>query len=308
VATAKKKKPAPNPNQMLDQNGNPVSARQLAEDYGYAYAFLKQHSDVWKVFQAAVKNNYSPDRFKAAIRGTNWWTHTQASVRQYQLEVASDPKGVAAKVAGINATLAQRAAAMGAIMSSATLKKMASQAYMYNWNDAQIQAQLGNYVSAVNGVYHGAAANDADALKQMAWRNGINVPAASISSWVKAIESGKQTKDYYQQYIRTQAKALAPGFSRELDAGLDLFDIANPYMQAKAQILQLNPAGVDLFDPDVRKALSATGPDGKPTSKSLWEFEQDMRMKPEYLKTDTARDSAYSMAHKVLNDFGLMGA
>lgn len=298
---------ATNANAMLDENGNPMTARQLAENYGYAWSFLKQHSDVWKVFQQAVTKNYSPDRFKAAIRGTGWWKKTEASVRQYQLEVASDPRGVASKIAAVQATLAGQASSMGALMSTATLRKMAQNAYMHNWNADQIRTQLGNYVKAVNGVYHGAAANDSDAIKQMAWRNGINLSDKTVQSWVQAIEKGQQTKDYYQQYVRTQAKSLAPSFAKELDAGMDLFDIANPYMESKARLLQLDPASIDLNDQDVRQALSAKTPDGKPTSMSLWEFEQNMRNKPQYMKTDAARDSAYSIAHKVLNDFGFMG-
>jgi hypothetical protein len=103
------------------------------------------------------------------------------------------------------------------------------------------------------------------------------------------------------------AKTLAPGFASQIDAGQDLYDIAQPYLQAKAQLLQLDPAKIDLQDPDIRKALSAKDSAGKPTSQSLWEFEDSIRQKPEYLKTDAARDQAYSTAHKVLDDFGFMG-
>jgi hypothetical protein len=114
--------------------------------------------------------------------------------------------------------------------------------------------------------------------------------------------------NFYQDYIRKQARALAPSFANELDSGMDLVDIAAPYIQSKAKLLQLNPADIDLFDHDVRGALSAKDQAGvKPTSKSLWQFEQDMRNDPRYLKTDAARDQAYGVAHKVLSDFGFMG-
>lgn len=290
-----------------DSNGNPLTARQLAENYGYAWSFLKQHSDVWHVFTAAVSQNYSVEKFKAAIQGTNWWKKTQASVRQYQLEVASDPKSVAAKQSALFAQIQAKASAMGATASQSTLQTMAKTALMFGWNDVQVQQHLGNYVTATNGIYHGQAATDADSLKQLAWRNGLNVSANTLDSWVKGIAGGKQTTAYYNEYVRNQAKALAPSFAGQLDAGMDLYDIASPYIQAKASILQQDPNAIDLFDPDIRQALGATTSDGKPTSMSLWQFEQNLRSKPEYMKTDTARDSAYSIAHKVLNDFGLMG-
>lgn len=301
------KKHESNANSMLDENGNPMTARQLAENYGYAWSFLKQHSDVWKVFQQAVKSNYSPDRFKSAIRGTNWWKKTEANVRQYQLEIASDPAGVAAKIASASASLSYTADQMGATLSKATLKKMATSAYMHNWTPDQIRAQLGSYVKAVNGVYHGDAEDQYQNFKSIAYKNGIHLSSTAVNGWIQAIEKGKQTRSYYEQYIRDQAKALAPSFAHQLDSGVNLMDIASPYMEAKARLLQLDPANVDLFDNDVRQALSAKTPDGKPTSMSLWEFEQSMRHKPEYMKTDAARDSAYSIAHRVLSDFGFMG-
>jgi hypothetical protein len=290
-----------------DASGTHLTAQQLAENYGYAWSFLKQHGDVWKVFQAAVKNNYSADKFKAAIRGTNWYKTTADSVRQYQIQVASDPKTVAAKQASIMAQMADSANAMGAVVSSSIMQKLAKSALMYNWNESQIRSQLSTYVTAKNGIFNGQAGTDAESLGQLAWRNGIKLAPSTLQSWVKSIEGGKTNVAYYTQYLRNQAKALAPGFSNQLDGGMDLYDIASPYLQAKAQILEMDPSALDLFDPDVRQALSAKDSAGKPTSLSLWQFEQNMRMKPEYMKTTTARDQAYGIAHKVLNDFGFMG-
>jgi hypothetical protein len=197
---------------------------------------------------------------------------------------------------------------MGASLSRTALARITNNALMFGWNDSQIKDTLSSYVHTMNGVYNGQAGADADQLKQSAWRNGIKVSSATAQSWVQSIAAGKTSVNYYQDLLRKQAKTLAPGFSNELDSGMDLFDIASPYMQSKAQILQLDPASIDLFDNDVRGALSAKDAKGQPTSKSLWEFEQSMRNDPRYLKTDAARDQAYSTAHKVLSDFGLMGS
>jgi hypothetical protein len=162
---------------------------------------------------------------------------------------------------------------------------------MFGWNDNQIRDTLSSYVHTMNGVYNGQAGADSDQLKQTAWRNGIRVPSATIQSYVQSIAAGKTSVNYYQDLIRKQAKTLAPGFSDQIDSGMDLWDIASPYMQAKASLLQQDPAKIDLFDADVRQALSAKGADGKPTSMSLWEFEDKVRQNPEYMKTDTARDA-----------------
>jgi hypothetical protein len=288
-----------------------VTAQDLAESYGFAWAFLKQHKDVWNQFQSAVKNNWTPDKFVAELRNTKWWKGTQDTVRQYQLLAANDPKTLAAHRSSLSAQISDSAAAMGAVLTSKQLQRMTENALMFGWNDNQLRNTLGDYIHAKNGIYSGQAQNNAEALSQVAWKNGVRISSKAMDNWVQKISrngnSGNDTLNYYQQYVRNLAKQVAPGFTAELDSGMDLFDIANPYIQAKAQILQLNPADIDLFDSDVRSALSGKGTDGKPATKTLWQFEQDMRNDPRYMKTDAARDQAYGVAHKVLSDFGFMG-
>lgn len=287
--------------------GSAISASDLAEQYGFAMAFLKSHKDVYAKFQDAVKYTWTPDHFIAQLRGTQWWKTTANSVRQYQVMVAQDPATMNARRTALSAQIADSANTMGAGLTKNALARIAQNALMFGWNDSQIRDTLSSYVHTMHGVYNGQAGTDADQLRQVAWRNGLRVSSATLGNYVQSIAAGKTSVNYYQDLIRKQAKTLAPGFADQIDSGMDLFDIAQPYMQAKATLLQMDPAKIDLFDNDVRKALSAKDAQGKPTSMSLWEFENHIRQDPAYLKTDAARDSAYSTAHKVLTDFGLMG-
>jgi hypothetical protein len=69
----------------------------------------------------------------------------------------------------------------------------------------------------------------------------------------------------------------------------------------------MNPADIDLFDPDIRKAVSGVSKDGKPTSQSLWQFEQQIRGSSAWLKSQNAQDSTMSVGKKVLTDMGFQG-
>ena len=65
---------------------------------------------------------------------------------------------------------------------------------------------------------------------------------------------------------------------------------------------------VDLFNPTIRKALGSSGDkDGKPGSTPLWQFEQELRQDPRYMKTQKAQDSTMAVGHQVLRDMGLVG-
>lgn len=281
-----------------------LSASELAENYGFAMAFLKSHKDVYAKFQAAVAGSWTPDKFVAELKNTGWWKTTANSVRQYQILKTSDPATLGQRRQALMAQIHDSAMQMGSVMSTKQMSRIAENALMFSWNDAQVRDVLGSYTKTVNGVFNGQTGTDIDAVKQTAWRNGVNVSSATLQNWAQQMAKGNMTASYYQDYVRKQAKALAPGYTHELDSGMDLIDIAQPYIQSKAKLLEKNPADMDLFDPDIRGALSAKDSNGKPTSTSLWEFEQQMRKKPEWLKTQQAQDSTMATGHQVLKDMG----
>lgn len=282
---------------------NPTAA-ELASQYGFALAFMNSDPTLKALFNKAVKENWAPEKFQAELRASSWYQKNAESVRQYTVLKTTDPATFAQRKQALLTQLSQRAAQLGAPIPWNTLAQIADTALKFNYNDAQINQVLGGYVKSVNGVYNGNAATDSDAIRQTAWRNGVHLSESSVQSMMTQIAQGKATLAFFQNYVRNMAKTVAPGFAEQLDSGLDLYDIANPYIQAKAKILEMNPADIDLFDNDIRGALSATGADGKPASQSLWAFEQQMRRNPKWLTTQNANDTVMGIAHKVLQDFG----
>lgn len=284
-----------------------LSAAELAESYGFAYAFLKSDRSLWKLFNAAVKGNWTSDKFTVELKNTSWWRKNADSVRQYKYLSQTDPATLASRRQAMYLQLRDTVAGLGGSITPGGLAKFVSNALLFNWNEAQIREYAGGTVRAMNGIYYGQAGTDAGSIKQTAWRNGVRISDTTMQSWVQAIAQGNMDTNYYQNYIRKQAKSLAPGYADQLDAGMDLYDLANPYIQAKASILEKDPQSIDLFDPDIRKALSATDEKGQPASQSLWQFELSMRKNPEWRKTKNAQDAAAGAARQVLTDFGFQG-
>jgi hypothetical protein len=205
-----------------------LSAQELAENYGFALSFLKQHKDVYSKFQAAVAGTWSQEKFVAELKNTKWWQTTANSVRQYQVLKANDPATLGARRQALVAQIRDSAATMGATISNKQLAKVAENALMFQWNDNQLRDTLASYTKAVHGIYNGQAATDTDALKQTAWRNGVHVSSVQVQNWAQQIAKGNTSVNFYQDYIRKQARALAPSFANELDSGMDLVDIAAP--------------------------------------------------------------------------------
>jgi hypothetical protein len=74
-----------------------------------------------------------------------------------------------------------------------------------------------------------------------------------------------------------------------------------------SDILEIPDTAIDLFDPQIRSAMAYTLPDGKIGTKSIYNFEKELRKDDRWQYTNKAREQAASVATTVLRDFGFMG-
>lgn len=282
--------------------------QEFAEDYGYQLQFLKSDKELYGIFQKAVAGKWDATRFVAAVKASKWFkTHGEAYRQNLALKT-TDPATWKQRTGAQSAVVGDMARSMGAVLSSKDLTKIVEDSILFGWNDQQIRNTLVGKIKA--GSMTGEAAETRAALQQTAYRNGFNLPASSLDYFVKQIAAGNDTLEAVQQrYREAYGAKLAPGFEKEIKSGMDLYDIASPYMQTMAQTLELNPSDIDLFDPTIRKALgTSTDKDGKPGSTPLWQFEQELRRDGRFMKTKQAQDQTMAVGHKVLQDMGLVGS
>jgi hypothetical protein len=284
-----------------------LSASELAENYGFALSFFKSNKELWKIFNKAVKGNWTSTKFQAALKNTNWYRTTSKSYRDYVFAKNDDPASMAAKINDTTAQIIDAAHTMGARLSYKQAAAVARNSISHGWSDSQVRDYLAGYVRMKNGVFYGEAADTAEALRETAWRNGLRISSATLQSYARAVSRGDASVDEYKTRIRKSAASLAPDHADQLAAGQDLYDIAQPYMQAMASTLELPATDIDLFDRTIRGALSNRDSKGRPVTKTLWEFERDLRQDSRWLKTNKARDEMSSTARQVLSTFGFQG-
>ena len=285
-----------------------TSMQKFAEDYGYQLAFLKSDSELYAIFKKAVAGKWDATRFVAAVKASSWYKKHGEAYRQNLALKTTDPATWKQRLSGQIGILGDLAGQMGASLTTAQLTQIAEQSILMGWNDQQLRNVLATHIKA--GSVRGQASTLKQQLKETAYRNGFNASDSSIDYWVKQISAGKDTVEAVQQrYRESYGARLAPGFEKELKSGMDLYDVASPYMQTMAQTLELNPSDIDLFDPTIRKALSSSSDkDGKPGSTPLWEFEQNLRNDGRFMKTKQAQDQTMAVGRQVLKDMGLVGS
>lgn len=177
------------------------------------------------------------------------------------------------------------------------------------WLDEQVKQKVATGQVAVNkaGIPEGISGKYFVAIKNLARNNGINLSDAATADYANKINAGTISEDTVLNTIRESAASAFPQFADKIKAGIDLKTLADPYIQSMSRILEIPDSGIDVFDPTVRSALSFTMPDGKVGTKSLYDFEKDLRKDSRWQYTNNAREDVSNSVTKVLKDFGFMG-
>ena len=177
------------------------------------------------------------------------------------------------------------------------------------WLDEEIKKKVATGQVAVNkvGIPEGLSGKYFIAIKNLARNNGINLSDAATADYANKINAGIIDEDTVLNTIRESAASAFPQFADKIKAGIDLKTLADPYIQSMSRILEIPDSGIDVFDPTVRSALSYTMPDGKVGTKSLYDFEKDLRKDERWQYTNNAREDVSNSVTKVLKDFGFMG-
>lgn len=173
----------------------------------------------------------------------------------------------------------------------------------------KIQAQLASGKQEINelAIPEGPSGKYFVGIKNLAYDNGIKLSDSEATNYANKIVAGLVDENTVFNTIRESAASAFPSLADKIKAGLDLKSLASPYIQSMSDILEIPDTAIDLFDPQIRGAMAYTLPDGKVGTKSIYDFEKELRKDDRWQYTNKAREQAASVATTVLRDFGFMG-
>lgn len=285
-----------------------LSATELAERYGMSYAFFKSQPELSKLLKEAVSGQWTDTRFQASLKNTKWWKTTSASRRKAQLLKKTDPATYKANIGAAEDAARQAAVKLGAVLTGKQVSELARNMVDLEWNEAQVQNFLGKYIDFTGkhtlGGMAGAAAKE---IGQQAYRNGIKMSEQAVKNRAAHVVRGLSTMEQVQGELIQQAMGTYPGFAEQIAAGVDMFDLAQPYIQATARELEVPETDVDLYHPKVRAALQRQNAKGEPEPMSLTDYTAQLRDTTDWRRTSVAREQTMAVGRQVLADLGLVG-
>ena len=177
------------------------------------------------------------------------------------------------------------------------------------WLEDQVKTKLlaGAEEIGKAGIPEGPVGKNFVDVKNFAARNGILLSDQAAGDYATQIVTGKLDQDTVLNSIRDSAASAFPQLADKIKAGIDVKTLADPYIQSMSHILEIPYTSVDLFDPKIRGALAYTLPDGKLATKSIYDFEKELRQDPRWQYTKNAKKTVAESTLRVLQDFGFQG-
>jgi murein DD-endopeptidase MepM/ murein hydrolase activator NlpD len=282
------------------------SAAEKAAEFGYTVGFFNINPELKGLLAKATKENWTSARFVAALQNTKWFRTTGESMRKYQALKASDPKTLAQQTATAQAHVLTLSGQMGAVLSGSMATKLAPQAIQMGWSDDQLKNVLAGMLTVNHGMYTAQAGEFQNQFQNIISDYGLTVSDASMGKWIKEAVLGKNSAENVTDYAKYLAASKYVALADRIKGGETVRQIADPYVQSYGKILESNPENIKLSDPLIQRALQSKDANGKPSTQTLYDFENTLRNDPRWAKTNNARDLMTSTAHSILSDLGLV--
>lgn len=282
--------------------------QKALDSYGFVGQLANAIPELKAILEQAAREEWAPEKFDRAVMDSDWWKQSADSVRQLAILEATDPSTYQQNLTNAADKVRLMAQQMGRPGSPEQRSALALQALTNNWDDEQIRAQIGAQLplEVIDDAWVGDAAQMEQHLRRTIENYGVSYTDDWLRTALDAIQRGDETLGGWEGVVRARAKATYAQFASQIDAGMTVRDIADPYIATMAQTLELPETGIKLTDATIQKALTTRGADGVAGTQPLWEFQRALRDDPRWDKTNNARASAASLVSRIGKDMGFL--
>lgn len=267
-------------------------------------AFYLDHPEIGPILRDALAQNMTPDQLWGRLIETNWWKERSASARQWESLVNTDP-GEANRQRGRRRLEIQQAAQrFGIVLTDQQLTDIVEQSLAWSWNENEWMQVLGAAARNQPAATHGQLGDSATTLRNIARNYLIPINEKDIREWAILIMEGSQTEASFEQWVRGQSKARFTWLADEIDRGIAPAQYFAPIRETVSRLLEINIDDIDLTDPQWSELTEFVDDNGNRRGMTLAEARQWARNRPEWARTDNARQDAANMVNQLGTIFG----
>lgn len=291
----------------------------LKASYGFAAMLAKKVPEIGNLMKKAVAQKWTSQRFQMEVAGTRWWKGTAAQTRQWITQQVSDPASANRNkiVGGRKISTIAGAMGLGSAMTGAIAQDIWLDTQLAGYDEQQIRAEIYNRLTGKVSIDQagGEFGNLINQAKEMAANYGY--APGDLAAQVKAAagvglsfgDESQQGLSGWETKLKNYAKAKYAAFADRIDQGETVKDIAQPFVDRYAEILEVNPMDVGLNDKLMQKWLQGTPAQGgqPPAAIPVWQAEEDLRKDPRWGYTNNAMQQTADVATTIGKAFGMIG-
>jgi hypothetical protein len=307
---------------VADERLTPEKASEIKKGYNFIFSLAANDpsgslNQFWKDLKKVIKDSKGDrtiiDAYvnrelpKQEYFMSMYGTQVETAIQGAQPELAADvERAVDLKRQAIN-SLAERFGIQ--FPEDRNVDDFAKLAWSNGWGNDEILLNMRPFLTDTlesGADVTGSAGGFRDELMMWARRNGIALDNSSAAKYVANMTLGSQSLDNVKQDIRdTYLTGAYPAWSDRIKAGFDPSEIAAPYRQRMANLLEVDENDIDLNDALLQKAMQGVGADGKPSVTPLYAFDKEIRNDERWQYTDNAMDTYAKAGTRILEMFGL---
>lgn len=284
------------------------TSADFAAEYGVQAALVNSDPALKSLFEQAVAGKWTPAKFSAEFQNTSWYKNNADTWRVAETTRLSDPASWNAQLNLAANNVRRQSVALGFELDEAQVQKLANQSlYMTGGTAGNVDATwLKSQVAEVGRITGkgGTSLQIIDTLKTLAYNNGVKYNDSWFETAAKDVLMGTGTANGWEKVIKDAAKSKYPTLAEQIEAGMNVMDIASPYLQSMAATFEQDQKTLTLDDPLVQRALTGLTPEGKPELQPLWKFNQELKKNDRYFVTNTARREMLDVSTEIARQFG----
>lgn len=283
-------------------------AVDFASEYGVQAALVNSTPELQALFNQAVAEKWTPAKFQAAFMNTTWYLNNSDTWRNAEATRLTDPASWREQLNLALDNVRKISAGLGFELDESQVSQLAEQSlYLAGGSASNVNLdQLkGRVVETGRLTGKGGTSLQAiDSLKTFAYNNGLSYSDGWYESAAKDILMGTGTINGWEKQIKDAAKSKYAALATQIDAGLNVRDIASPYIQIMSATLEEDQNTISLDDPLLQRTLTGIDEAGNPKLTPLWQFERDVKRDDRYFKTNKANQEFAAIATEVARQHG----
>lgn len=288
----------------------PLTLQDALNAYGFVGQLANAIPELRGIFDQAMREEWVPAQIDRAIKDSPWFRSNAENVRRAVTQQAVDPATYQQNLNNAASKIRMMAAEMGRGGTAWTWDNLAFRALIHGYDEEQIRLVIANEVQGTpltDGAVSGQAGQIQGYLKQLSANYGVPASDQWITTALNRIQGGMDTLEGYENIVKARAKAQYAHLASQIDAGMTVRDIADPYIASYAQVLEVPETGINLTDPAIQKALQVKDPTtGAFSNKPMHEFVRELKDDPRWDKTKNAQEEAYRMVNRLGKDMGFL--